>query len=191
MVRTLLIAVILTANASAQLPPVGPRIAMEDQFGRPHDVADHKGDVLVLVYSDKAGADASKVLGEKLQVYFHPSAKGQAPEIAQKAPVKPIADWPNNLKTPDAKVVAIACIGEVPGIVKAVIKSKFKSASPAVPVWLDMTDAMRKAFGVTPSVANVVVFDKAGAPAFQMTGAFDDAQIHTLVTQIDTLRSKR
>jgi hypothetical protein len=189
MARTLLVVALVASAATAQTP--GPRIAMEDQFGKPHDVADHKGDVLVLVCTDKAGADAGKALGEKLHIYFHPAAKGQPAEVAQKAPVKPIHDWPAGTKTPDATVVAVACIGEVPGMLKGFVRSKFKSGSPVVPVWLDMTDAMRKAYTVTPGVPNVIVYDKSGATAFVMAGAFDEARFATLVQQIDTLRVKK
>lgn len=192
MARTLLaivVAALLTAAVAAQAP--GPRIAMDDQFGRPHDVADHKGDVLVLVCTDKTGADAGRALGERLQIHFHPSAKGQPPEIAQKAPVKLLPDWPAGTKTPDATIVAVACIGEVPGMIKGFVKNKFKSGSPVVPIWLDMTDVMRKTYSIAPGVANVIVYDKTGATAFVMSGSFDEARFGTLTTQIDSLRAKR
>lgn len=182
-------AAILTAAAAAQGPAA--RVAMDDQFGRPHDVADHKGDVLVLVCTDKAGADAGRALGEKLHVHFHPTAKGQPPELAQKAPVKPLPDWPTGAKMPNATIVAVACIGEVPGMLKGFVKSRFKSGSPVVPVWLDMTHVMRKTYSIAPGVPNVIVFDKTGATAFVMSGTFDEARFGTLAAQIDALRMKK
>ena len=103
---------------------------MEDQFERPHDVADHRGDVVVLIYGDRASATANKALGEKIHVHFHPTAQGQPPAQASRAPVRPIPGWPEGVRCPDVRVIPIACAGKVPGLIAAMIRGQIRSHSP-------------------------------------------------------------
>src|SRR5262245_61730348 len=101
---------------------VVPVLAMEDQFEKRHDVKDHRGRVLVLIYGDKASAKANKALGEQLHVHYHPAAKGQPPAKARTAPVAPVAGAPPGSKAPDVTAVPVACVGKVPNLVRNLIR---------------------------------------------------------------------
>src|SRR5258708_5106702 len=70
--------------------PASPQpvaLTLEDQFNRKTDLAAYRGAVVVLVYGDRKGTDASRALGEKLHVHWHPAAQGQPPAKAHMAPV--------------------------------------------------------------------------------------------------------
>ena len=49
-------------------------IAMEDQFKNRHETLRYQGDVVVLVYAERKGAEAALELGRRLHVRFHPMA---------------------------------------------------------------------------------------------------------------------
>src|SRR5947209_11741641 len=97
---------------------VVPDVAMQDQFEKAHDVRHHRGSVVVLIYGDRASADANRTLGEQLHVAFHPTAKGQPPERARTAPVSAI---PGAASSPEVVAVPVACIGKVPQLVRRII----------------------------------------------------------------------
>ena len=69
-------------------------IAMEDQFKNRHETLRYQGDVVVLVYAERKGAEAALELGRRLHVRFHPSA-AQAPATEwSRQPVVSPAGWP-------------------------------------------------------------------------------------------------
>lgn len=182
----------LTPPSHAQVP-VGPNtptpnVAMSDQFGRAQDVTNLRGDVVVLVFADRQGAEASRALGERLHVEFHPSAKGLSPVQASKAAVRPVANWTHKTPAPDAKMVALACIGDVPSMIHSYVRKRFREVASDVPIWLDMNDQLRKQFTVKPGVANVVVLDVKGRQRFSTAGDFDTAQFQKLTDVIENLR---
>src|SRR5437763_992555 len=150
----------LTLSAPGQAPT--PALTFEDQFERPVSVAAHRGDVVVLLYGDRKSAEANRALGERLHVAFHPAAQGLPPARARQVPVLPLPDQPPGTRPPDVLAVPVACVGKVPGVVRAVIRGQVRSASPDVPVWLDFQDTMRQQFGLAPGVPNLVVLDAAG-----------------------------
>src|SRR5262245_43108448 len=139
-----LVALLGTA-AAAQQPAMPARTAdpnpvvltLEDQFDRKPGLADLRGRVVVLVYGDRKGTDACRMLGEKLHVHWHPAAQGQPPAAAQMAPVAGLANLPPGQPSPDVRVVPVACCGKVPGPVRGAIRSQIAKGAPEVPVWLD------------------------------------------------------
>lgn len=183
----LMTALTLSAIAGAT-GVVVPQLAMEDQFEKKQDVKDYRGKVLVLIYGDRASADANKALGERLHVQFHPTAKGQPPAKARTAPVAPVAGAPAGQAGPDVAAVPVACVGAVPALVQRLIRSQVKSGSPEVPVWLDFADAMKKQFPFKPGVPNVVVLDAEGRYRYAAAGAPTEAGLAKLVGTIEALR---
>ncbi|MBL9125368.1 MAG: hypothetical protein JNG90_17150 [Planctomycetaceae bacterium] len=165
-----------------------PILEMEDQFARAQRVSDLRGEVVVLVFSDKAGAEASRTLGAKLHVHFHPSAAGQKPAVAAQAPPAPLPNWPPQLPTPDVKLIPIAVIGDVPDVLKPMVRGRFRQVSPDGVIWLDFTDAMRRQFQVVPDVPNVAVLDKRGQLRFTIAGNLEPQHVAQLVGVIDKLR---
>jgi hypothetical protein len=155
-------------QAAPQYPT--PAVAMEDQFEKHRDVADHRGDVVVLIYGDRQSAQANKALGERLHVHFHPSAKGQTPARARQAPVVPVPGAPAGARSPDVLAIPVACIGKVPGLVRALIRSRIRSGSPDVPVWLDFEDVMKGQFPMQAEVPNAVVLDVGGRLRYSAAG---------------------
>jgi hypothetical protein len=187
---TLLVAGLTLFAGPLQAQKAPPAIAMEDQFERPHDVADLRGDVVVLVYGDRKSADANKKLGENLHVTFHPTAKGLAPAEAQKAPVRPLADQPAGAKSVDVHAVAVASVGKVPALVRVVIRKSIRGGSPDVPVWLDFDDQLKRQFGLVAGVPNVVVLDRNGYARYVASGELTAEQMKKLVDSIEGLRAE-
>ena len=163
---------------------------MDDQFGNSHDLANLRGDVAVVIFADRQGAESSRALGTRLHLLFHPSAPGQSLAERMRAPVRPLPDWPEGVRLPDVKMVAVACIGKVPGFLKSFVRSRFRSAAPDLPIWLDMTDSMREQFGVRPGVPNLIVFDTAGQECYRIAGELTEGQVNQLVEVIEKVRGQ-
>ena len=201
--RLVPVAALLAAPAFAQPPagrpaargtaPADPKPAallFEDQFGRKAELASLRGHVAVLVYGDRRGTDDCRALGEQLHTLFHPTAKGLSPAKARSAPVAPLAGVPAGRPSPDVIVVPVACAGKVPGVVRDMIASSVKKASPDVPVWLDFTGAMQDGYGLEAGQPNVAVFDAAGRPRLTVKGTPDAAAGDRLVQLIQNLRAE-
>lgn len=177
--------------------PMGPRtvgalpaLPLADQFQRPFDPAVYRGHVLVLIYGDRASSDANKSLGEWLHVAFHPTAKGLPPAEARKQPVRPLANIPPGIVSPDVHAVAVACCGKVPNLIQGVIRGQIKSGAPDVPVLLDFQDVMKTTFGVVEKVPNLVIVDRAGQVRFTGNGPFTPEQTQQLANIVETLRAE-
>jgi hypothetical protein len=187
----------LVSVLGADEAPAGDQAAkplaleMEDQFAKSHKLTDLRGDVVVLVFSDRGGAEASRALGAKLHVEFHPTAQGLAPAEAARAPVRPLPGWPAAEPTPEARFIAIAVIGDVPSAVRPMVRFRFRQVAPDAAILLDMQDAMRKQFKVVPDVPNVAVLDKAGRLRLTASGELNDTNYRRLVAAIDVLRGER
>ena len=165
-------------------------LVLEDQFERRQDLAAYRGEVVVLVYGDRQGTDACRELGEKLHVLFHPTAVGQPAVKARTAPVAPLAGVPEGGRSPDVVVVPVACASGVPGVVRDLIRSGVKKASPDVPVWLDFGGAMEKDFGLRAGEPNIAVFDAVGRLRFKVNGNPDQPTITRLLQVIQNLRAE-
>ena len=183
--------------ACSQVPPAAPvaeakpvELVVEDQFARRQDLAAHRGDVVVLVYGDRKGMDSCKELGAKLHVVFHPTAADQTPEKARKAPVIALEGLAAGTRSPDALILPVAAAGNIPGVVKDIIRSQIKKASPDVPVWLDFTGVMEKQFGMRAGEPNIVVFDGVGRLRLKVNGAPDQATTDKLLQTIQNLRAE-
>lgn len=181
--------VLFVAVAAAQ-PPVPPQVTLtlENQFNQPTDLANYRGCVVVLVYGDRKGTDASRGLGEQLHVVWHPEAKGQPAAVAQKAPVVGLAGLAPGQAAPEVRVIPVACCGKVPNAVRGAIRSQIAQAVPDVPIWLDFGDTMKGQFGLTPGEPNVVVIDAAGRLRMKINGTPDQAALERLVKAVEHLR---
>jgi len=190
----LILTVLVVNTVSAQAPqPAANKpieITLEDQFSRRQDLAAHKGEVVVLVYGDRRATDTCRELGEKLHVLFHPTASGQTPSKARSAPVAPLAGVPAGQRSPDVVVIPVASVGNVPGVVKDLIKTQIKKASPDVPVWLDFTGTMSTQFTLRESEANIVVLDHTGRLRLKINGSPDKATMEKLLQTIQNLRAE-
>lgn len=173
------------AQSSNPPTPAIPPVSMEDQFEKKHDVKEHRGHVVVLIYGDRASADANRALGEYLHVAFHPAAKGQPPAKARTAAVTPV---PGATSHPDVITIAVACIGKVPSFVRQILRGQIRNGSPEVPVWLDFEDTMKSSFGLKPGVPNVVILDTEGRYRHNVTGLSSHESKQKLVQQIEALR---
>jgi hypothetical protein len=163
-------------------------IALEDQFKNRHETLRYGGDVVVLVYAGRKGAEAALELGRKLHVQFHPTAS-QAPATEwSRQPVAGVAGWPAGIAPPDVHVIPIACLPEAPKTLHAVVKSRFRKESPFVQVWLDFDDVMRQRFGIVPDEPNVALLDTRGCPQGVVSGHLDEVRYAEVVAAIDQLR---
>jgi hypothetical protein len=184
--------VVLVSAVLAQEPArvVVPAVVMEDQFDKVHDVTQHRGHVVVLIYGDRQSADANKTLGEHLHVHFHPAAKGLPPAQARKAPVRPVPGAPEGMRSPDVLAIPIACVGQVPALVKGIIKGQFRRGSPDVAVWLDFQDLMKAQFLFKPGVPNVVVLDTQGRYRYAAAGQPTPQGLDQLFAMIEQMRQE-
>jgi hypothetical protein len=169
-------------------PPPAPAIVLEDQFQKPHNLPGPASDVIVLIYGDRQSATANQQVGAALHVLFHPAAQGQPAAQASQAPVRPIAGWPSGVRTPDVKVVAIACVGKVPGLVASMIRSQIRSRSPDLPVCLDFTDTMKQYYGLGKGVTNLAVIDTQGRVRCLAHGEVQQSKLNELVRFLEQLR---
>ena len=191
-VAAALLVISALANAQGQPRPEPPQItlALEDQFERKHDVGQYRGNVLVLVYGDREAATANRALGEKLHVHYHPAAKGKPPGEAARAPVTPGLDSKEGERSPDVRVVPVACIGKVPGPVKHFIRGAFRKDAPETAVLLDFENKMKDQFGLRAGEPNLVVIDGAGRLRMKMAGELDQDAYGRLLQAIDYLRKE-
>ncbi len=165
-------------------------IAMEDQNRVAHDTASLRGDVVVLLYADRNGAEAAHEIGKRLHVHFHPgAAKVDGPDWIRQ-PVIGIAGWPAGARTPNVHAVAVACLPEIPRAVHPVVRTRIRQESPHVPVWLDFTGTMPRSFGMQPDVPNILLIDTQGRPQGVLSGEIDEAKYQQLVSVIERLRQQ-
>lgn len=163
-------------------------IAMQDQFKNRHETLRMRGDVVVLVYAERKGAEAALEVGRKLHVRFHPTA-GQAPATEwSRQPVAGLPGWPAGLAPPDVHVIPVACLPEVPKALETVARSRLRKESQFVSVWLDFEDIMRQRFGMVPDEPNIVLIDTRGCPQGVLSGRVDDTKLAEVAGIIDQLR---
>jgi hypothetical protein len=184
-----LLTVSLLLSAANQPMPM-PKVVIADQFERPRQMASERGDVIILIYGDKASANANQSLGTQLHVAFHPSAKGQSAAKAATAPVTVPANWPAQVPVPEVRVLAIASIGKVPNVVVNVIRGQFRKGSPDVPVYLDFEDRLKQLFGLSAGVTNVVIVDTNGMVRATMHGTFTQEKTTEAIRLIEQLRQE-
>ncbi len=175
------------ANSADESPRV-VNVSLEDQFRTRRATSQMKGDVVVLVYAERHGAEASRDLGRQLHVHFHPTAEKVSLQESASQPVTLPAGWPEGRDAPDVKVVAVACLSEIPRAFHGIARSRFRSDSPHLPVWLDFTDTMKKSFGLQSGVPNVVILDTEGRVHAVQHGRFEDTKFTELAGSIDNLR---
>lgn len=172
--------------APAATQPVD--VVLEDQFRNRRGTADLRGDVVVLVYAARHGAEAALDVGRRLHLRFHPTADGAEAEAWSTQPVVTPAGWPAGVRVPDVHVVPIACVPEVPRPLHAVARTRLRQESPHVSVWLDFDDVMRQQFGMVPDEPNVAVIDTRGVVHGVRSGHVDPALFEDLVRVVDRLR---
>ncbi len=186
------LAFVVVVPLSAQ-PPAAPKpveLVLEDQFERKADLADLRGNVVVLVFGDRKGTDACRALGEQLHVCWHPTAKGQPPAKAQIAPVVPLEGLKPGQVAPNVIVVPIACCGKVPAAVRPAIRNGVAKGSPDVVVWLDYADTVKTLFGLTAGETNVAVIDATGVARMKLNGVIDQPTMDKLVKTVQELRAE-
>ena len=178
--------------AAAQKPSgSGPaELMLEDQFGRKQDIAGYRGEVVLLVYGDRKATDSCRALGERLHVLFHPSAAGQPPAKARGAAVIPLPGVAAGKRSPDLVVLPVAVAGEVPGVVRDLIRTQMRAASPDVPVWLDFSGIMEKDYGLRAGQPNLALFDADGRLRMKVNGTPDGATTDRLLQTIQNLRAE-
>lgn len=163
-------------------------IILEDQFKNRRETAQLRGDVAVLVYSDRHGAEDALNLGRKIHLRFHPTAESAPSTEWSRQPVIGLPGWPDDVRVPNVHVIPIACIPEVPRAMHVVARSRLRKESPVVSVWLDFDDVMRHTFGMVPQEPNVAVLDLRGDVHLVLSGHLDELRYEELVAEIDRLR---
>lgn len=186
--------VLITALSGVPLAALGAEagrmvnVSMEDQFRSRHATSQMRGHVVVLVYAERHGAEASRDLGRQLHVRFHPQAEKVSPQESAAQPVTTPEGWPSGVDVPDVRVIAVACLSEIPRPFHALARSRFRSDSPHLPVWLDFDDTMKKTFGLVGGVPNVAILDTQGRVHAIHNGRFDTDKLEALAVAIDELR---
>ena len=120
----LVAACLLPSVALAQERQVN--VVMQDQFSNHVETAQMRGDVVVLVYAGRHGAEAAVELGRTLHTRFHPSAEVVAASEWSTQPVVGLAGWPAGLPVPDVRVIPVACVPEVPKALHGMVRRRLK-----------------------------------------------------------------
>jgi hypothetical protein len=178
----------MTSVARAQTRDRVVNIAMEDQFRNRRETGLFRGDVVVLVYAERKGAEAALELGRRLHVLFHPTADTAPASEWSRQPVTGLPGWPANVRVPDVHVVPVACMPEVPKPLQTVARSRMRTDSPHVPVWLDFEGVMEQMYGIVPGGPNVVVLDTVGKTSSMQSGHLDELEFKELTASIDQIR---
>ncbi|MCE9531154.1 MAG: hypothetical protein K8T89_08525 [Planctomycetes bacterium] len=190
----ILMGLFVAGSAFGETPPRAepPKavLTLEDQFEKKQDISQFRGDVVVILYGDREGMPANRGLGEKLHVHYHPTAKGSPPAQANKAPVVALPGVREGVRSPDVRVLPIACIGKVPEVVKNLIRARVKKESPETLVLLDFEGKMQSQFGMKEGMSNLVVLDALGRVRLRSTGELDAAKFTKLTQAIDSLRQE-
>lgn len=184
-----ILAFVVIAPIHAQ-PPKPVELMLEDQFERKANLADLRGNVVILVYGDRKGTDVCRTLGEQLHVCWHPTAKGQPPAKAQAAAVVPLEGLKPGQVSPNVIVVPVACCGKVPGAIRGTISKQIAKGSPDVVVWLDFANTMKDMFGLTAGETNLVVIDAIGVARLKLNGTIDQPTMDKLVNTVQGLRAE-
>lgn len=189
-VLSLTTVLLLAAAGFAADPPKVSDLTLEDQFETKNSVADHKGKVLILVYGDRDGIDASRELGTKLYVLFHPSADGKTAKEAKAAPVAPLEGVEKGKPSPDVAVVPVACCGKVPDAIKGFVRGGLKKDAADTAVWLDFGTTMKDKFGMTAKEPNLVVIDAQGRLRLKVNGTPDKETLQQVLQTAQNLRAE-
>jgi hypothetical protein len=163
-------------------------IAMEDQFRSRRETGVFRGDVVVLVYAERKGAEAALDLGRRLHVLFHPTAETAPASEWSRQPVTGLPGWPANVRVPDVHVIPVACMPEVPKPLETVARSRMRTDSPHVSVWLDFEGVMESTFGMVPGGPNVAVIDTTGKTSSVQSGHVDELEFKELAAAVNRLR---
>lgn len=182
------LAAVPAVTTAAEPRPQAVTLAFEDQFRNRRETALMRGDVVVLVYANRKGAEAAVELGRRLHVRFHPTAAGVAAEEWSRQPVTGLDGWPAGVRVPEVHVIPVACLPEVPRPLHAVARSRLRKESEFVSVWLDFEGSMRDTFGMVPDEPNIAVIDTRGRTHSVRSGYLDDLGIAELAGLIDRLR---
>ena len=164
-------------------------VVMEDQFQTPCETSSYLGDVVILVYAERHGAEDSLHLGRKLHLHFHPTADTVSSDAWSEQPVRGIVNWPAGVALPDVRVIPVASLTEVPRALKPVARARMRKDSPVVPIWLDFDGALERMFGIIPGEPNVVVLDTAGQVHSVLSGKLNEQEFQQFVTRVDQIRS--
>ena len=164
-------------------------VVMEDQFQNPCETTKYLGDVVILVYAERHGAEDSLLLGRKLHLHFHPTADEVSSDAWSKQPVRGIVNWPAGVALPDVRVIPVASLTEVPRALKPVARARMRKDSPVVPIWLDFDGALKRMFGIIPGEPNIVVLNTAGQVHSVLSGKLNEQEFQQFVTRVDQIRS--
>jgi len=177
------------AAAAAKAPPKVDLI-LEDQFETKHNVTDYKGSVLILVYGDRSGMDASRELGSSLHVLFHPTAAGKTPKEARTAPVEALDGVAKDRASPDVVVVPVATATGVPGPIQGLIRKGMAKNAPETPVWLDFQGVMSEKFGLREGEPNIALIDGNGCLRLKVNGKPNKETLQKVLQTAQNLRAE-
>ena len=164
-------------------------VVMEDQFQNTCETTKYLGDVVILVYAERHGAEDSLLLGRKLHLHFHPTADEVSSDAWSKQPVRGIVNWPAGVALPDVRVIPVASLTEVPRALKPVARARMRKDSPVVPIWLDFDGTLKRMFGIIPGEPNIVVLNTAGQVHSVLSGKLNEQEFQQFVTRVDHIRS--
>jgi hypothetical protein len=186
---TMLWAPLLASNALAAPPPKAA-IAFEDQFERTQDIAQLQGDVVVVIYGDSYAMSTNVLLGDKIHLAYHPSAKNMPPEKAGKAPVSPLPELKEGMRSPDVRIVPIVCYGKTTDPIKNYLRQRLKKQFPETAMLMDFENKMKQEFDLKYAEPNLLVIDAAGRLRLKMNGEQIPASYAKVIHAIDFLRQE-
>jgi len=184
---TLLCLPFVVSISTAETPPQA-NIAFDDQFERKQDIEKLRGDIVVVLFGDSDALHTNRILADKIHVAYHPSAKDVPPAQASKSPVTPLPELKEGTRSPDVRIVQVACFGKTIDVIKAYHRQRMKRESPEASVMLDFENSMKNQYGLKVGEPNLLILDARGRVRLKMNGELIPASYTKVIRAIDFLR---
>ena len=186
----LVAAVVVSAAPAVGAEPPLAAISFADQYNRKQDLSQFNGDVVVVLYGNRDATTGNNKLGEKIHVFYHPTAKGMTPAQAQRAPVIRVPDSKDGMRSPEVRVVPVECVGKVPDLIKNYTRLRIRKEVPDSMVLIDFDNSMKERFTLKEGETNMLVVDSTGHIRLKVNGELDPPTFNRVIHTIDFLRKE-
>jgi hypothetical protein len=190
LVRILTFAVTLISIVPipAAEPPPKASISLDDQFEHKRDVAEFRGDVVIILYGDREGTDTNKLLAERINAFLHPPiSKGR---ISARAAPPAILPVDSKQKGPlfEVRIVPVMCVGKSTDVIKNYTRQRVRKESPDAMVLIDFENKIKEEYGLKAGETNMLLIDAAGRLRMKINGDLDPGTYKKVLRAIDILR---
>jgi hypothetical protein len=142
-----------------------PYWTLKDANDKEYKLSDFKGEILLIIGSDKKGDSGNEIWGEKIAKKY----KGRI------------------------VIIGMADLQSVPFFYRWKVRADFRdrrdtpSAKYGVPILLDWKGVLAQSYGFKPEVSNLILIDAKGIVRHALRGRYSEEAFNTLSKMIDSL----